>query len=90
MIIEKAFSGPEYTVSVLGSDILPPLEIIPYGNEFYNFSAKYSSNKTKKIMVTDPQIRKSLAKLPIKPFMLMAAHHGLELILFQRIIILVF
>ena len=56
-IIEKAFSGPEYTVSVLGPDILPPLEIIPNGNEFYNFSAKYSSNKTKKIMVTDPKIR---------------------------------
>tara|TARA_A200000113_G_scaffold225833_1_gene248221 strand:+ start:1426 stop:2304 length:879 start_codon:yes stop_codon:yes gene_type:complete len=68
VIIEKAFSGPEYTVSVLGSDILPPLEIIPYGNEFYNFSAKYSSNETKKIMVTDPQIRGELSEIAYKAF----------------------
>jgi len=68
VIIEKAFSGSEYTVSILGSEILPPLEIIPQGNEFYDFSAKYSSNKTKKIMVTDPHIKEELSEIAQKTF----------------------
>ncbi|MBL6693444.1 MAG: D-alanine--D-alanine ligase [Proteobacteria bacterium] len=68
VIIEKAFSGPEYTVSILGSDILPPLEIIPRGNAFYDFSAKYSSNETQKIIVTNSKIKEELSKIAYKTF----------------------
>lgn len=45
VLIEKWLSGPEYTVAILGNDILPPICIQPAGS-FYDYHAKYISDET--------------------------------------------
>jgi len=40
-MIEKFIQGRELTVGVLGSDTLPPVEILPK-NDFYDYESKYS------------------------------------------------
>ena len=51
VLIEKWLSGPEYTVAVLGDNILPPICIQPAGT-FYDYNAKYISNQTKYLCPT--------------------------------------
>lgn len=51
VLIEKWLSGPEYTVAVLGNNILPPICIQPAGS-FYDYNAKYISDKTKYLCPT--------------------------------------
>ncbi len=51
VLIEKWLSGPEYTVAVLGENILPPICIQPAG-VFYDYNAKYISNQTKYLCPT--------------------------------------
>lgn len=46
VLIEKWLSGPEYTVAILGNNILPPICIQPAGS-FYDYNAKYLSDQTK-------------------------------------------
>ncbi len=46
IIIEKCLSGPEYTVSILGKQVLPSIRIQPSG-VLYDYNAKYISNDTK-------------------------------------------
>lgn len=46
VLIEKWLSGPEYTVAIVGSEILPPICIQPAGS-FYDYNAKYLSDQTK-------------------------------------------
>lgn len=45
VLAEKWLSGPEYTVAILGSEILPSIRIQPAG-VFYDYDAKYLSDKT--------------------------------------------
>lgn len=52
VLIEKWLSGPEYTVAILGDDILPPICIQPAGS-FYDYNAKYISDRTKYICPAD-------------------------------------
>ena len=44
-LIEKLLSGPEYTVAILGEEILPSIRIQPSGT-FYDYEAKYLSDET--------------------------------------------
>ncbi|AUX73679.1 D-alanine--D-alanine ligase [Erwinia pyrifoliae] len=45
VLVEAFLSGPEYTVGVLGSDILPSIRI-QTSSEFYDYDAKYISDET--------------------------------------------
>ena len=46
VLVEKWLSGPEFTVAVLGEEILPSVRIQPAGT-FYDYKAKYLSDETK-------------------------------------------
>ena len=46
VLIEKWLSGPEFTVALLGEEILPAIRIQPAGI-FYDYEAKYLSDETK-------------------------------------------
>jgi len=48
VIAESLIEGAEYSVSILGDQVLPPIEIINHA-EFYDFKAKYESEKTEYI-----------------------------------------
>ncbi|MGP1924267.1 MAG: D-alanine--D-alanine ligase [Arsenophonus sp. NEOnobi-MAG3] len=45
VLIEKWLNGPEYTVAIVGEQILPSIRIQP-GGVFYDYDSKYLSNKT--------------------------------------------
>lgn len=45
VLVEKGLSGPEYTVAIIGEDILPSIRIQP-ASDFYNYQAKYLSDTT--------------------------------------------
>ncbi|WP_373962641.1 D-alanine--D-alanine ligase [Kosakonia sacchari] len=46
VLIEKWLCGPEFTVALLGNEILPSIRIQPAGI-FYDYEAKYLSDETK-------------------------------------------
>ncbi|MFD0965626.1 D-alanine--D-alanine ligase [Seminibacterium arietis] len=46
VLIEEWLSGEEFTVPVLGDEVLPSVKIVPDG-EFYDYDAKYISDNTK-------------------------------------------
>ena len=46
VLVEAFLSGPEYTVGVIGDDILPSIRI-EVVSEFYDYEAKYFSDETK-------------------------------------------
>ncbi|MBA5236221.1 MULTISPECIES: D-alanine--D-alanine ligase [Pectobacterium] len=45
ILVEKWLSGPEYTVAILGDEVLPSIRIQPAGT-FYDYEAKYLSDDT--------------------------------------------
>ncbi|EXU75831.1 D-alanine--D-alanine ligase [Erwinia papayae] len=45
VLVEAFLSGPEYTVGVIGDDILPSIKI-QVASEFYDYEAKYFSDDT--------------------------------------------
>lgn len=45
VLVEKWLSGPEYTVAIVGENILPTIAIQPAGI-FYDYEAKYLSDQT--------------------------------------------
>lgn len=45
VLIEKWLSGPEFTVAIVGEEILPSIRIQPAGT-FYDYEAKYLSDET--------------------------------------------
>ncbi|MCL6324500.1 D-alanine--D-alanine ligase [Pectobacterium polaris] len=45
VLVEKWLTGPEYTVAILGDDVLPSIRIQPSGT-FYDYEAKYLSDDT--------------------------------------------
>ncbi|MEH2921692.1 D-alanine--D-alanine ligase [Samsonia erythrinae] len=45
VLVEKCLSGPEYTVAILGDEVLPSIRIQPAGT-FYDYEAKYLSDDT--------------------------------------------
>jgi len=48
ILIQQYIQGTELTVSILGDQILPIVEIVPH-NGFYNYENKYTSGKTEYI-----------------------------------------
>ncbi len=46
VLAEQFFTGPEYTVAVLGEEALPSIRM-ETDNEFYDYEAKYLSDKTR-------------------------------------------
>jgi len=49
IMIEKYIPGRELTVSILGDEALPPVEIVPEGG-FYNYKCKYTKGCSKYIV----------------------------------------
>ncbi|EIQ6794983.1 D-alanine--D-alanine ligase [Escherichia fergusonii] len=45
VLVKKWLSGPEFTVAILGEEILPSIRIQPAGT-FYDYEAKYLSDET--------------------------------------------
>lgn len=45
VLIEKWLSGPEYTVAIVGNNVMPSIRIQPAG-VFYDYQAKYISDET--------------------------------------------
>lgn len=45
VMIESFLAGPEFTVAIVGEEVLPTIRIKPTA-EFYNYDAKYLSNST--------------------------------------------
>lgn len=45
VLVEAWLSGPEYTVAVIGDEVMPSIRIQPAG-VFYDYEAKYLSDKT--------------------------------------------
>ncbi|GKX50132.1 D-alanine--D-alanine ligase [Budvicia aquatica] len=45
VLVEKWLSGPEFTVAILGDEVLPSIRIQPAG-VFYDYQAKYLSDET--------------------------------------------
>ncbi|QKJ85840.1 D-alanine--D-alanine ligase [Paramixta manurensis] len=45
VLVEAFLSGPEYTVAILGDEILPSIRIQP-ASDFYDYEAKYLSDDT--------------------------------------------
>ena len=46
VIVEQFIGGGEYTVAILGAQVLPVIKIEP-ANEFYDYEAKYKRNDTR-------------------------------------------
>lgn len=67
-IIEEAINYKEYTVSIIGDKCYPPIEIITENN-FYDYDAKYISDKTQLIEVSKDNLQfRSIVDLSIKTF----------------------
>ena len=45
VLVEQWISGPEFTVAMLGDEVLPPIRLAT-NNAFYDYEAKYLSNDT--------------------------------------------
>lgn len=45
ILVEKFISGPEFTIGILGNEILPPIRV-GTNHEFYDFDAKYLAKDT--------------------------------------------
>ncbi len=45
VLVEQWISGPEFTVAMLGDEVLPPIRLAT-NNAFYDYEAKYLSNET--------------------------------------------
>src|SRR5471030_260954 len=45
VLVEKWLSGPEYTVAIVGEQVMPSIRIQPAGT-FYDYQAKYLSDET--------------------------------------------
>ena len=59
VLVEKYIKGREFALGFIGDTILPPVEIKARGSSFYNYQAKYASDKTlynSKPNLTDEQL----------------------------------
>ncbi len=48
LIVERKIEGREFSVGILGDEVLPPIEIIPLEG-FYDYKNKYQAGKTREI-----------------------------------------
>ncbi|MEC5317403.1 D-alanine--D-alanine ligase [Brenneria populi subsp. brevivirga] len=73
VLVEKYLSGPEYTVAILGDEVLPSIRIQAAGT-FYDYEAKYLSDETQYFCPSglSPEKEQALAELS------MAAYRALD------------
>jgi D-alanine-D-alanine ligase len=50
VLIEQFIKGPEITVGILGSQLLPIIEIVPTDRSFYDFHAKYAPGGSRHLL----------------------------------------
>jgi len=75
VLIERFIDGKEITVPIINKSCLKPIHIIPEG-EFYDFDAKYVSNKTKYLEYTIESDRlETLKNLVINAYELVGAEN---------------
>ncbi|WP_447872252.1 D-alanine--D-alanine ligase [Serratia fonticola] len=69
VLIEKWLSGPEYTVAILGDQVLPSIRIQPAG-VFYDYQAKYISDDTQYFCPSglDAQQEAAMAALALRAY----------------------
>ena len=69
LLIEKWLSGPEYTVAIVGDQVMPSIRIQPAGI-FYDYQAKYISDETKYFCPSglDAQQEQQLADLALQAY----------------------
>lgn len=74
ILIEQWIDGPEFTVAILGDEVLPIIQL-KTPNTFYDYQAKYQSNTTEYLCpapITDAQ-RQQLQAYALKAFHAVAA-----------------
>lgn len=74
ILIEQWIEGPEFTVAILGDEVLPVIQL-KTPNTFYDYQAKYQSNSTEYLCpapITDEQ-RQQLQAYALKAFHAVAA-----------------
>ncbi|MFV8984539.1 D-alanine--D-alanine ligase [Serratia fonticola] len=69
VLVEKWLSGPEYTVAILGDQVLPSIRIQPAG-VFYDYQAKYISDDTQYFCPSglDAQQEAAMAALALRAY----------------------
>ncbi|MFI0488533.1 MAG: D-alanine--D-alanine ligase [Yersinia sp. (in: enterobacteria)] len=69
VLIEKWLSGPEFTVAILGDDVLPSIRIQAPG-VFYDYEAKYLSDKTQYFCPSglSSELEQQLATLALRAY----------------------
>lgn len=69
LLFEKFIAGREFTVSVLGNEPLPLVEIIPEGG-LYDYEHKYIAGKTNKVCPVDlpENLQKIIQQIGLKAF----------------------
>jgi D-alanine-D-alanine ligase len=77
VLIEKWLSGPEFTVAIVGEEILPSIRIQVAGT-FYDYEAKYLSDETQYFCpgCEDPARESEIQALVLKPGMFSAVKAG--------------
>ncbi len=69
VLIEKAYTNSEYTVGILKGDALEPLQILPdESRDFYDYQAKYQSDKTIKIELNNQNLKEELKNFAVSAF----------------------
>ncbi|SQD79738.1 D-alanine:D-alanine ligase [Moritella yayanosii] len=74
ILVEQWIEGPEFTVAILGDEVLPVIQL-KTPNTFYDYQAKYQSNTTEYLCpapITDEQ-RQQLQAYALKAFHAVAA-----------------
>ncbi|WON77688.1 D-alanine--D-alanine ligase [Serratia sp. UGAL515B_01] len=69
VLVEKWLSGPEYTLAILGDQVLPSIRIQPAG-VFYDYQAKYLSDDTQYFCPSglDAQQEAEIAELALRAY----------------------
>ncbi|HET7562649.1 MAG TPA: D-alanine--D-alanine ligase [Rhodanobacteraceae bacterium] len=68
MLMEKLIEGDEFTVSILGREVLPSIRIVPKG-EYYDYNAKYIAEDTQYICPgLDGEAEAGLRSLALRAF----------------------
>jgi D-alanine-D-alanine ligase len=77
VLIEKWLSGPEFTVAIVGEEILPSIRIQAAGT-FYDYEAKYLSDETQYFCpgCEDPRVSQKFRPWCLKPGMFWVVKAG--------------
>lgn len=63
VLVEQYIPGQEITVTLLDGLVLPPIEIVPEGREFYDYEAKYAPGGSRHLMppnLSEPVLKASI------------------------------